>query len=58
MKLPNIGEMWRPKGARVTIIYICVDIHNATIFKFERLDDGLRIKRDISHIAHSWEFLQ
>ena len=58
MKMPSIGEMWRPKGAKATVFYICVDILNTTMFKFERLDDGLRIKRDISDIAHSWEFVQ
>lgn len=68
MNAPNIGELWRPTGAMwrgVAVLYVCVDIlkHDednpaTTIFKFERLDDGLRIKRNIKELADRWEFIQ
>jgi hypothetical protein len=64
MRVPNIGEMWRPSGAKRDILYLCVQRNIiekndelTTIYKFERLNDGVRIYRDSSDITR-WVFVQ
>ena len=64
MRVPNIGEMWRPTGAKRDIFYLCVQRNIierndvlTTIYKFERLNDGVRIYRDSSDITR-WVFVQ
>ena len=64
MRVPSIGEIWRPSGAKRDILYLCVqrniiERNNTitTIYKFERLNDGERIYRDKSDITR-WVFVQ
>ncbi len=71
MEMPNVGELWRPRLAPPQIVYLCIQRDvvkrrgvQTAIYKFERLDNGLRIIRDNSDILgkgtayKGWEFVQ